>query len=89
MEQLAPHVRNEEPHAALHAGEHGTEVIEPLIRQAAERLEPGGALLVEVSPMIAAKVEQLLHDTPEFQIEPTMRDVANHPRVVQATRQVD
>jgi release factor glutamine methyltransferase len=51
MANLAPHVRNEEPHVALHAGERGTEVIERLIQQAAQRLTPGGAVLIEVSPM--------------------------------------
>ena len=62
-QQLAADVREHEPHIALHAGERGTDVIAPLIEQAATRLKPGGALLIEISPMIAAEVEQLIRDT--------------------------
>ena len=50
MEKLAPDVRKYEPHAALLAGPKGTEVIERLIPQAAERLRPGGHFLMEISP---------------------------------------
>jgi len=89
MAGLALHIRNREPHVALHAGQRGTEVIEPLIQQAAERLNPGGVLLIEVSPMIAAQVEQLVRDTPAFELGATMRDLAGHPRVVHATRRPD
>ena len=52
----------------------GTDVIAPLIEQAAERLKPGGALLIEISPMIAAEVEQLIRDQPAFELG------ANNPR---------
>lgn len=87
MGELPVDVRDHEPHVALEAGEHGTDVIEPLIGQAAERLKPGGMLLVEVSPMIAARVEEFVHDCPAFELRPTIRDLAGHPRVVQAARQ--
>jgi len=86
MAGLSAHVRNEEPHVALHAGERGTEIIERLVHEAAERLKPGGMLMMEVSPMIAAQVEQLVADTPALERGPTMRDLAGHPRVVQAKR---
>ncbi|HEX4149931.1 MAG TPA: peptide chain release factor N(5)-glutamine methyltransferase, partial [Pirellulales bacterium] len=45
-------VRKFEPRVALEAGPSGTEIIERLVVQAAERLLPGGWLLVEISPMI-------------------------------------
>ena len=61
--KLAPDVREHEPDVALRAGERGTDVIAPLIEQAAARLKPGGALFIEISPMIAAEVEQLIRDT--------------------------
>jgi release factor glutamine methyltransferase len=84
MSQLAPDVRAYEPHVALLAGQTGLEVIRPLVEQAVDRLRPPGALLLEVSPMIAAQVEQLLRDSGRFRLGPTMRDLAGRPRVVQA-----
>jgi release factor glutamine methyltransferase len=86
MANLAADVREHEPHVALHAGEGGTDVIRPLVEQATQRLKPGGALIMEVSPMIAAEVEEIIRSTAEFELGPTMRDLAGHPRVVQATR---
>jgi release factor glutamine methyltransferase len=84
MINLAADVRDHEPHVALHAGEGGTDVIKPLIDQATQRLKAGGALIIEVSPMIVAEVEQIIRSTPEFELGTTMRDLAGHPRVVQA-----
>ena len=85
MDQLAPDVRDHEPDVALRAGEKGTDVIAPLIEQAAPRLKPGGALLIEISPMIAAAVEQLVGQQPSLELGPTIRDLAGHARIVQAT----
>src|SRR3569623_2733646 len=49
MAGLARDVRDFEPRLALVAGPQGTEVIERLIVEAAERLTPGGWLLMEIS----------------------------------------
>jgi release factor glutamine methyltransferase len=84
MANLSADVREHEPYVALHAGEGGADVIKPLVEQAAQRLNPGGALFIEVSPMIAAEVEEIIRSTAEFELESTMRDLAGHPRVVQA-----
>ncbi|MCC7475915.1 MAG: peptide chain release factor N(5)-glutamine methyltransferase [Pirellulales bacterium] len=86
MTQLAPDVRDHEPHLALCAGEAGTEVIARLVEQAVPRVKPGGSLLVEISPMIAAAVEELVRKRPEFELGPTVKDLAGHARVVQALR---
>ncbi|MCI0331635.1 MAG: peptide chain release factor N(5)-glutamine methyltransferase [Planctomycetes bacterium] len=86
MAQLAVDVRNHEPKIALHAGDRGTDVIAPLIEQATTRLRSGGALLIEVSPMIAPEVEQVIRSTSGLKLEPTVRDLAGHARVVQATK---
>jgi release factor glutamine methyltransferase len=86
MADLPVDVREHEPHVALHAGERGTDVIAPLVRQAALRLEPGGLLLIEVSPMIAEPVEQIVRACPPLEPRPTIRDLAGHARVVQARR---
>jgi release factor glutamine methyltransferase len=84
MDQLARDVREHEPEIALRAGATGTAVIAPLIEQSAVRLNPGGALLIEISPMVAAEVEQLICDQPQLQLGPTIKDLAGHVRVIQA-----
>lgn len=86
MVELPADVRDYEPHLALEAGDVGTAVIEPLIAQSVGRLNPGGVLLIEISPMIAVAVEQLVRNSNAFELSPTIRDGANHPRVIQATR---
>jgi release factor glutamine methyltransferase len=86
MEQLDRDVREHEPELALRAGEKGTDVIAPLIEQAAARLKPNGILLIELSPMIAGEVERLLQQQSSLKLGPTIRDLAGHARIVQATR---
>jgi release factor glutamine methyltransferase len=85
-EKLPRDVKNFEPREALLAGPQGTEVIERLILQAAERLRPGGHLLIEISPMIHDAVQALLAAVPGLQPGPTVKDLARLPRVVQAKR---
>ena len=86
MEKLAPDVRKYEPKGALLAGLKGTEVIERLIPQAAERLRPGGHLLIEISPMIHDAVCSLLRSDGRFELGVTIKDIARLPRVVQARK---
>jgi len=87
MQRLAPDVRRFEPRVALLAGPRGTEVIESLIPQAAERLLPGGHLLLEISPMIHDAVRRMLESDSRFHLGPTIKDLARLPRVVQARRE--
>lgn len=84
MAQLDRDVRNYEPEVALRAGDKGTEVIAPLIEQAAVRLKQSGVLLIEVSPMNAGEVEQLVQQQSLLKLGPTIRDLAGHARIVQA-----
>jgi release factor glutamine methyltransferase len=86
MDQLAPDVRDHEPHLALIAGELGTTVVAPLIEQSVSRLKAGGGLFIEISPMIAADVEKLVREQPMLEVGPTIKDLAGLARVVQATR---
>lgn len=86
LDTLARDVKDHEPRVALVAGPQGTEVIQRLVPQAAEHLEPGGHLLVEVSPMIHDRVLALLHSDGRFQPGPTLQDAARLPRVVQAVK---
>jgi release factor glutamine methyltransferase len=83
---LARDVRDFEPRAALVAGPRGTEVIERLVPQAAERLLSGGWLLTEISPMIEADVRRLIEDEPRFESVTTTKDLAGLGRIVQARR---
>jgi len=86
MSELEVGVRDYEPHLALDGGEQGTEIIERLVPQAAERLQPDGWLLIEVSPTNASRVEQLLAAESRFMGHDTIHDLAGLPRVVQAQR---
>lgn len=86
MPQLARDVRDYEPRQALEAGPRGTEVIERLIPQAAERLRPGGALLMEISPQLETAVRGLLEQDGRFDQLETIKDLSARPRVVQARR---
>jgi release factor glutamine methyltransferase len=84
MAELGRDVRDYEPHAALHAGERGSEVIVRLIEQSVPRLKPGGGLFIEISPMIATEVEQLIEQQPSLERRATIKDLAGQPRVAQA-----
>ncbi len=86
FDKLPPGVRDYEPRAALVAGPRGTEVIERLVPQAAQRLEPGGWLLLEVSPMIEPAVREIIEQHGSFELGATIKDAAAHPRIVQAKR---
>ena len=86
LQGLAAEVKDFEPRKALVAGQRGTEVIEALIPQAAQRLNPGGHLLIEVSPMVHDAVLSLLRRDDRFELGPTIKDLARLPRVVQAAR---
>ena len=86
FEKLAPSVKNHEPRLALVAGPQGTEVIERLIPQAAERLLPGGWLVIELSPMIAQRVVDLIAADGHYEPATLVKDLAGLPRVVKARR---
>jgi release factor glutamine methyltransferase len=86
MAELPREVRAYEPELALAAGDSGTSVIERLIPQAAERLNTGGSILLEISPMLQQRVELLLAADKRLELGATVKDLAGLPRVVQARR---
>ena len=86
FDTLAPDVREYEPRDALISGTSGTEVIEDLLPQAAERLPSGGHLLVEISPMIHEAVCRLIDADTRFQLGQTVTDLARLPRAIVAAR---
>lgn len=85
-EQLEPTVRDHEPRLALVAGPQGTEIIERLIGEAAERLVGGGQLIIELSPMIASACADLVVAAGTFSEPKFVKDLAGHRRVLSVTR---
>jgi len=83
---LSTSVIDHEPRQALIAGPKGTEVIERLIPQAAERLLPGGWLILEISPFIAGHVIEQITASGQFEPPAVIKDLASLPRVVKARR---
>lgn len=83
---LPPTVRDFEPRQALLAGDRGTEVIERLVPQAAERLAPGGWLLIEISPMIEAAAAKLLAAQSTLEPARTIKDLSGLARIVQSRK---
>ncbi len=86
---MAPEVKDHEPRTALVAGPKGTEVIERLVGQAAERLVPGGWLLMEINPALEKAIQEILAAESRLTIGPTIKDLAGLPRVVQAQRKAE
>jgi release factor glutamine methyltransferase len=86
MKTLAPDVRDHEPRGALEAGPRGTEVIELLVPQAAERLTTGGWLLIEIGPSIHEAAREIMESDGRLKLGPTIKDLARLPRVLQATK---
>ena len=84
FDSLPRDVRLHEPRTALVSGPTGVEVIGRLAAVAAEKLVPGGWLLMEVGP--AGPAEELVAAQPALALEETLKDLAGLPRVVQARR---
>jgi release factor glutamine methyltransferase len=75
-----------EPHLALDGGLDGLRVVAPMIQQAVSLLKTGGILLLEIGSDQEADVRALLAAEPELDLSPTVRDHANHPRVLKAVK---
>ena len=84
LAQLAPEVRDYEPHLALDGGEDGLVYYRRIAQEAADFIRPGGYLLLEVGDGQSAAVEDLLARSErltEVQIRPDLNQI---PRVVVA-----
>jgi release factor glutamine methyltransferase len=79
-------VRDYEPHLALDGGPDGLDVVRRLIAGAPSRLKPGGHLILEIGTAQEGPVRDLIAAESDLELAPTIRDAANHPRVVRATR---
>jgi len=83
LETLQPEVRNFEPYASLSDGGNGLSIVEKLIRGAANFLNPGGELLIEIgfdqSPRVENMFDARLWETVEF-----LPDLQGIPRIAHA-----
>jgi release factor glutamine methyltransferase len=57
---MAPSVRNFEPHVALFGGDDGLELLRRFIAQVPTKLRPGGTLVMELGSGQRAEVERLV-----------------------------
>jgi release factor glutamine methyltransferase len=86
---LEPGVRDFEPHLALDGGGDGLRVVDRLIAESVPVLKPGGHLILEIGSDQEGQVRAILANHSEFELAPTVRDAANHPRVLIARRLAD
>jgi len=82
---LAREVREHEPELALYGGEEGYEIYADLIAQAAQKLMPGGILVLELGHNSLPAVQPLLETSTWTHIGVT-NDLAGIPRVIAAER---
>jgi len=84
-ETLMREVRDHEPELALYGGEEGYELYADLIAQAAQYLEPGGILVLELGHGSLPAVQPLL-DLPNWTNVGVTKDLAGIDRVIAAER---
>ncbi len=83
MAELAPDVRDHEPHLALTPGGDGLESYRIIAQQAAEYLVPKGRLIVEIGATQAADVMALFRSAGFVDVT-SHQDYAGHDRLVSA-----
>ncbi|MBR0785642.1 peptide chain release factor N(5)-glutamine methyltransferase [Bradyrhizobium iriomotense] len=84
--KLSIEVREHDPHLALDGGNDGYDAYRALIPQAAERLTPGGALIVEAGQGQARNIETLMAAAALVVDRPPKADLAGIPRAVSARK---
>jgi release factor glutamine methyltransferase len=77
-------VRDYEPHLALDGGPGGYAVFDRLIDEATRHLKPGGYLIVEIGSPQEGHARQRIEAYPGYDLGPTIKDGAGHPRVLRA-----
>lgn len=83
IEQLAPEVRDHDPRAALDGGPDGLEYFRRLAEGGADRLRPGGGLLLEIGDGQAEAVGAILAGH-NWVVERVEADYSGRPRVLAA-----
>ena len=87
MQELPPSVRDWEPPIALYAGDGGMAVTAALAREAADMLEPGGLLAIEIDCRRGAACAELLRAQGCYHDVRVRPDLTGRDRVLTATRQ--
>ncbi|TWU45920.1 Release factor glutamine methyltransferase [Novipirellula aureliae] len=87
-DELPATVRDYEPREALVAGIDGLDIIKRLLETAPKRLEAGGRLIIEISPMIADLCEELVDATEGLCDLRFLKDFAGHRRIVSVAKNV-
>ena len=81
-DELPPTVRDFEPREALVSGPDGTEIIKRLLGESYSRLNSGGRLIIELSPMIADACAELVEQISELDDLRFIKDLAGHKRIL-------
>ncbi|TYL87264.1 peptide chain release factor N(5)-glutamine methyltransferase [Bradyrhizobium rifense] len=84
--KLSIEVREHDPHLALDGGNDGYDAYRALIPQAAERLVPGGALIVEAGQGQAGDIQALMAAAALSIDRPPKADLSGIPRAVSARK---
>ncbi|MDP1571158.1 MAG: peptide chain release factor N(5)-glutamine methyltransferase [Vicinamibacterales bacterium] len=80
VDALVPEVADHEPHVALFGGRDGLRDVRELVRQAGERLRPGGWLVMEIGDAQDEAVRRLIADTPGLTLVRMRDDLQGIPR---------
>lgn len=87
-EQLAPEVREYEPETALLAGADGMRDIRQIVDVAAERLQPGGTLFMEIGHRQGEPLAGLIAQFPSLTLSRISTDLQRIPRVAVIERKI-
>ena len=79
-------VKKYEPEIALYAGDEGTELIQKLAKQSANRLANGGYLIFETSPVIFDRCLEIVAHESRFTDTKTVKDLAGHRRIIRTIK---
>ena len=77
-------VRQYEPAVALFSGDDGTDAIRGLVQQSAQRLNAGGFLVFETSPIIFDACLGIVSESGAFAEPETIKDYSGHRRIISA-----
>lgn len=86
FESLPPEVRDYEPRTALDGREEGMFYIEKIINEGADYLNPGGWILIEMSPEQTAKALNLVENSHKYGEKGRFRDYGRQYRIVTAQK---
>ncbi|ELP32490.1 peptide chain release factor N(5)-glutamine methyltransferase [Rhodopirellula baltica] len=81
-DELPTTVREFEPRGALLSGPDGTEIIARLLTDSVQRLNDGGQLIIELSPMIAGACKTLAELNSGYEEIHLIKDLAGHERIL-------